>query len=790
MQAYMRQFALLEQKEKAKTEPCTPRPQGKAGEDTCAETQGPASQKKRKEAEEDDANSSRKKPKSTDEDKQPTDSPRGTDKDIATEAKPTPASKARGRPPHQKLTGKQKIGAEKEATGTLVALRSYKASHDAPRAVRPRREPEVKLADTTFPIPGQTEYNVVQKCLRFAGKKSYTWIEAQLAHLAEHVPHAAGAPDWLPASRKARLNPGRRMIDKKRFPAIKSCLAKWTYESHMQEKAAAFSAISSKESDSTIALDVTHLKTEDPREPASPDDIPEVEMAMGGKDDGTQDFASNAIKQESCADFVKIEGAASIKQENPQEDVKAERGGEDSKGSASKSSASAAAPSSKAEIRIPRKEHQHVDTDRPEADRKKNENGSNASMERSRFGDAPAVGGQRVLGYGSLAITIPVGGSQHASQYGWDQRVRNSDTTSLVKNGPGGQDLAGTPDQRWQRGAESPAMWGSKREGTGPPATSLSGPSSPSKIGNSALSSSSWDRSIGRDRSEARSSKSDADQDARWQRSKDISPGHVLGKRDSAPPRDGGPPSPTRDSTGNWARSSREGSGRTSAWDQPPSQGETQGEGGGLSRDASMADRDTDRSSSAIRNLADISHDLRRDSSPLPLRRRVSTPPRGIYEMRDRGMDMSVGPVGGAGGGGLSRESLRREREDALLRDREPAERDPPPRFMRSEIVRSEIRSSAPERANDSPRSRGMLNQWDVGPRARSPRPLDRSLSLSLCLSLCLFALSHILVYLFCLPCIIACVQFMVWRIGGIWRKVSIYGEKGVMRVRPLICLW
>ena len=129
-------------------------------------------------------------------------------------------------------------------------------------------------------------------------------------------------------------------------------------------------------------------------------------------------------------------------------------------------------------------------------------------------------------------------------------------------------------------------------------------------------------------------------------------------------------------------------------------------------------------------------------------------------EMRDRGMDMGGGSGGSggggggssgnsgnsgnsgsnSGGGGLSRESLRREREDALLRDREPLNREPlirepperePPRFIRSEIVRSEIvrseiRSNVPERASDSPRSRGILNQWDLGPRARSPRPLDR----------------------------------------------------------------
>ena len=65
------------------------------------------------------------------------------------------------------------------------------------------------------------------------------------------------------------------------------------------------------------------------------------------------------------------------------------------------------------------------------------------------------------------------------------------------------------------------------------------------------------------------------------------------------------------------------------------------------------------------------------------------------------------------------------------MRDREPPEREPLPRFMRSEIVRSEIvrseiRSKVPDRASDSPRSRGMLNQWDLGHRARSPRPIDR----------------------------------------------------------------
>jgi len=38
-----------------------------------------------------------------------------------------------------------------------------------------------------------------------------------------------------------------------------------------------------------------------------------------------------------------------------------------------------------------------------------------------------------------------------------------------------------------------------------------------------------------------------------------------------------------------------------------------------------------------------------------------------------------------------------------------------PSEIVRSEIARSEIRSNAPVRASDSPRSRAMLNQWDLG---------------------------------------------------------------------------
>jgi hypothetical protein len=71
------------------------------------------------------------------------------------------------------------------------------------------------------------------------------------------------------------------------------------------------------------------------------------------------------------------------------------------------------------------------------------------------------------------------------------------------------------------------------------------------------------------------------------------------------------------------------------------------------------------------------------------------------------------------------------------MRDREPPDREPPSRFMRSEIVRSEIRSKAPDRASDSPRSRGMLNQWDLGHRARSPRPIDRLVSSVGCRAVC-----------------------------------------------------
>mmetsp|Transcript_39739 Transcript_39739/g.81374 ORF Transcript_39739/g.81374 Transcript_39739/m.81374 type:complete len:1709 (+) Transcript_39739:173-5299(+) len=152
---------------------------------------------------------------------------------------------------------------------------------------------------------------------------------------------------------------------------------------------------------------------------------------------------------------------------------------------------------------------------------------------------------------------------------------------------------------------------------------------------------------------------------------------------------------------------------RASAWDQPPPQMQNAPLGGSLkAKSISPAvDREVERSN-AIRNLPDM-RDIRRiEPSPPPLmtrRRMPSPPPRPLYtgEMRERGMNVAEG--------GLSRESLRREREDALLRERD--------RFG----------PSPAGSGVDSPRSRAMLDrplpvsQWDVAPRSRSPRTMDRS---------------------------------------------------------------
>jgi len=315
----------------------------------------------------------------------------------------------------------------------------------------------------------------------------------------------------------------------------------------------------------------------------------------------------------------------------------------------------------KLEPRIHRREHS--DSDRADADRHVP---SAPYADRTRFKEAVA-GRQVTTGYGSLAIIIPLGGSQHGSQYAWDQRARSWDVSPLTKNDPAGlgQDFGGNVDQRWQRANDSPKTWIGKREGLTPR------PNSPSKLDSVAAAVNSWERAI--DRSKGRSSS-------------------------------------VGDSARNWGL---RGAGRASAWDQPPPQGETP-RGKSFSKDVLMADRDVDRSS-AISNLPDM-REMRCEPSPPPMRRRVPTPPpRSMYsgEMRERGMDMVGGGsgVGGGGGGGggedLSRESLRRERQDALVHDCEPLERDPPPRFkhseiVRSEIVRSEIRSNAPKRASDS----------------------------------------------------------------------------------------
>jgi len=114
---------------------------------------------------------------------------------------------------------------------------------------------------------------------------------------------------------------------------------------------------------------------------------------------------------------------------------------------------------------------------------------------------------------------------------------------------------------------------------------------------------------------------------------------------------------------------------------------------------------------SAIRNLPDM-RDMRRvEPSPPGMRRRVSPPPQ-----RDMfGRDVRE-PRGEAG---LSRESLRREREEVMRerdRDRDRDRFGPFPGGMDSP------RGRMPERS--PPRS-----GWDIGaPRSRSPRAMERSL--------------------------------------------------------------
>ena len=717
MLAYMRQFEQMEQKEKAKTAPITPRSEGKSGDrgekEDSVEAEGSASHKKRKETEEDDLASARKKPRPDDD--KPATSPRGVET-------ATPAPKPRGRPPNKNLTGKQKLMAEREAVGALTTLRRHRSTNDAPRPVLPC------APRPHDPVPVlSNELSAAQKCNRFAGgKKHYCWVQAALADLSEQDPHAKCAVDWLPSSRTARLNPHRRMIDKKRFPVIKSHLARWTFDCQTQHLAAEVSAKMAAHRKPEVKTETTAVAYEADvkmEEETAPD--PEAVQTEVAKIEAVQ---TEAVKAEAASSppvvDVKVERMedkdASSASEAAPDVVKLERS-EEAKGSAAEAAhaPSTSASSSKAEARIPRRE-QHGDSDRPDSDRHGPSTPSLSNYpggERMRFRDGPAGGSGITTGYGSLAITIPAGGLQHNSQYGWDQRSRMSDSSLVVKNESAAQDVGGNSDKRWSRGADSPGMWMGKREGGVAPA-SLAGPNSPSKVSNAAAASS-WDR--GRERSETRSSKGDADQDARWQRGKD-SPGHWMGKRDGPGP--AAMPSSPRvgDLSANWGP---RGSSRASAWDQPPLPGEIAREGSFASKDGPMPERDLGDRSSAIRNLPDM-REMRREPSPPPMRRRAPTPPRSMYsgDMRDRGMDMGGG--GGGGGGGLSRESLRREREDALLRDREPPERDPPPRFMRSEIVRSEIRSNVSERASDSPRSRGMLNQWDLGPRARSPRPLDR----------------------------------------------------------------
>ena len=681
MLAIMRQFEQMEQKEKAKGGPTTPRADGRPGErDEFFEADATGSCKKRKEGDDEDAASARKKPRPGDEDKAAS-SPRKPD--DAADAKS--ATKHRGRPAGQKLTGKQKMMLEEAAGGVLVALRHHRASKDGPHPVLPRNDAKIRVSSVASFV--DNEYSAVQKSLRFPGKKAYCWVQAALSDLSEHEPHTRCSPDWLPAEKRARLNPHRRLIDKKRFPAFKSCLAKWTSECQVQETSPPIEAKVKVEADPADHKDIS-MDT----------DLDHVSVKPEPSDETKETEAAN---QSTGNEIVGVK-----------HEVGEERGGAGDP--ATSTAASTLSTASKAEVKIPRRELSQGDLAEkrdtrhgPWTPSMSNHNGSDSS----RFRDEPPPAQRITTGYGSLAITIPLGGAQHVPQFAWDQRGRGPDASLQVKKEGAGQDPASNNDQRWPRGAESPGVWMGKRDA---PSASTSGPNSPSKVSNASNAATSWDR---KDRPESRPTKGDVDQDTRWQHGKD-SPGRWIGKREGIAAM---PSSPrVGDAARNWDLR------RTSAWDQPPHQGDGQRENS-FSKDAPLPDRDIDRSS-AIRNLPDM-REMRREPSPPPLRRRVPSPPRALYsgEMRDRGMDMQGGGNVGAGGG-LSRESLRREREDALMRDREPPERDPPSRFMRSEIVRSEIRSKVPDRTGDSPRSRGLLNQWDLGPRARSPRPLDRFL--------------------------------------------------------------
>ncbi len=120
---------------------------------------------------------------------------------------------------------------------------------------------------------------------------------------------------------------------------------------------------------------------------------------------------------------------------------------------------------------------------------------------------------------------------------------------------------------------------------------------------------------------------------------------------------------------------------RPSAWDQPPPDRERD-------RDRDRDDREDERSN-AIRNLPDM-RDMRRDSPPPMMRRRSRSPmPRPLFGM-DRGDN------------GLSRESLRRERErDDVLRERERERfENVPPRGIDSPRLMDSPRRTdrAPER--------------------------------------------------------------------------------------------
>ena len=688
MMAIMRQFELMEKKEQAKHAPATPRAEGR-GEDG---SEGPdGTTKKRRDFDDDDDVGVNKRPKGQED--EATSSPRAPQSSAM--------SKARGRPQVHKMTAKQKIKAEKEAAGLLTVLRSHKVSHDQPKACLPRAATLQDLRPCTL-WQKQNEYDVIQKSLRFSGKKSYCWIHAVLADLTEYEPYSKGSQEWLPAERKARLNPNRRNVDKRRFPVIKSHLARWAYDCELKEKAEDKALIAAAKAAAAARQDIKYEHIEDTSKTEESPKTAEI----------TEETANVKVE-------VKVEdAAASVAAGAP--DVTSAEVSAENMGPGTPSAMTSSSIKTETSIpRIPRRE-QPADVDRQP---------TYPGPERMRVNE-PSQTGQRITtGYGSLAISIPVGGSQHASQYSsWDQRARGSDASPLVKNDPGNQDLGGNRDQRRQRGTESPG-WIGKRDGPGPPPMQPLPAASSTKIANAQPEN--WDR--GRDRSEGRSSKSEPDQEARWQRGKD-SLGHWAGKRDGS-----GPPMPSSprvvDAAGSWAARNP---GRHSAWDKPPDQV-------GPPRDGAFTkepERDTDRAGGArghARSMLTDMREVRREPSPPSLRgeirRRGQTPPRSIYggDPRDRGMDMA----GGGGGGGLSRERLRREREEIVMgRDREPHERDPPPprgfmrsEIVRSEIVRSEIRATAPERASDSPRSRGMgaaPSQWDLGPRARSPRPLDR----------------------------------------------------------------